>query len=95
MNALRRKRMSLMPALALAALGAIVTIPALSVSRLYAAAPEHFGIVTVQRGETLWGLAEQQTPPGGDVQATIDTIISLNHLDGATIVAGERLKIPR
>lgn len=95
MYALRRKRASLMPAVALALLGAIVTIPALSSSRLYAAPPERFGTVTVQRGDSLWALAERRTPAGGSVQDTIDTILAANHLDSATIVPGQQIKIPR
>lgn len=95
MYALKRKRMSLMPAVALAALGAIVAIPALSSSRLYAAAPERFATVTVRAGDTLWSLAERRTPNGGDVEQTVDTIVAVNHLDGVAIVPGERIKIPR
>ena len=95
MRALKRKRMSLMPALALAALGAIVAIPALSGSRLYAAGPERFTTVTVRAGDTLWSLAERRTNSGADVQRTIDTIVAANHLDSATIVPGEQIKIPR
>ena len=83
MYALKRKRMSLMPAVALAALGAVVAIPALSSSRLYAAAPERFTTVTVRAGDTLWSLADRRTPSGGDVEQTIDTIVAVNHLDGA------------
>ena len=50
----RRKRITLMPAIALAALGALVAFPALSSSRLYAAGPERFATVAVHRGDTLW-----------------------------------------
>src|ERR1700686_213470 len=95
MYALRRKRASLMPAVALALLGAIVTIPALSSSRLYAAVPERFGTVTVQRGDSLGALAERPPPAGGSVQDTLDTIVAANHLDSATIVPGQQIKIPR
>jgi len=95
MYALRRKRASLMPAVALAALGAIVTIPALSSSRLYAAAPERFATVTVQRGDSLWSLAERRTAPGASVQDALDAIVAANHLENATIVPGQQLKIPR
>ena len=91
----RRKRMSLMPLVVLAVLGALVTIPALSSSRLYAAAPERYVTVTVRPGDTLWTIAERRTSTGGDVQAALDTIVAVNHLDGATIVPGEHLKIPR
>ena len=95
MYALRRKRASLMPAVALAVLGAIVTIPALSTSRFYAAAPERFATVTVQPGDSLWAIAERRTPSGGNVQDTIDTILAANHLEGATILPGQHIKIPR
>ena len=95
MYALRRKRASLMPAVALAVLGALVMIPALSSSRFYAAAPERFATLTVQRGDSLWTIAERQTPAGGNVQDTIDTILAANHLDTATIVPGQHIKIPR
>jgi len=95
MYALRRKRTSLMPAVALAALGAIVAIPALSSPRLYAAGPERFTTVTVRAGDTLWSLAERRTPTGGDVEQAIDMIVAANHLDGAAIVPGEHLNIPR
>ena len=95
MYAIKRKRMSLMPAVALAALGAIVAVPALSSSRLYAAGPERFTSVTVQPGDTLWTLAQRRTPADGDVQETIDTIVAVNHLKGAVIVPGEHIKIPR
>jgi predicted Zn-dependent protease len=95
MDALKRKRMSLMPAVALAALGAVVAIPALSSSRLYAAGPERFTTVTIRAGDTLWSLADRRTPGGGDVEQTIDTIVAINHLDGASIVPGEHIKIPR
>jgi predicted Zn-dependent protease len=91
----RRKRITLMPALALAALGVLVAFPALSSSRLYAAGPERFSTVSVHRGDTLWSLAENRTPAGGNVQDTVDTIIAVNHLDGATVIPGQHLKIPR
>jgi LysM repeat protein len=91
----RQKRFTLMPAIALAALGVLVAVPALSSSRLYAAGPEHFTTVTVQRGDTLWALAEKGTAQGGNVQDTVDSILAVNHLDGATIVPGQHIKLPR
>jgi hypothetical protein len=80
MYRIRRKRFTLMPAVALAALGALVAIPTLSTSRLYAATPEHYSAVTVRSG--------------GDIQETVDTIAAVNHLSDATIAPGERLRIP-
>jgi LysM repeat protein len=84
-----------MPAVALAVLGAIVMIPALSSSRFYAAAPERFATVTVQRGDSLWALAERRTQAGGNVQDTIDVILAANHLESAVVVPGQHIKIPR
>ncbi len=91
----RRKRPTLMPAVALAALGALITIPTLSNARLYAAPPERFEMVTVHQGDTLWTIAEAHTPAGSDVEESIDTIVSANHLSGTTVYPGQTIRIPR
>jgi len=91
----KRKRITLMPAVALAALSALVAIPALSQSRLYAAAPQHFANVTVQHGENLWTIADRFTPADGNVQDTMDDISAANSLTTSTVYPGEHLKIPR
>jgi nucleoid-associated protein YgaU len=88
-------RISLMPAIALASLSALVTIPALSQSRLYAAGPQHFASVTVRHGDNLWTIADRYTPGGASVQDTVDRILAVNGKSNATIVPGERLEIPR
>ena len=95
MNARRHKKITLTPALAMAALGALIAIPALSSSRLYAATPERFTTVTIQRGENLWSVASRYTPEGANVQDTIDQISATNHLTRPTIIAGQKLQIPR
>ncbi len=91
----RPKQLTLMPAVAMAALAALVAIPTLSSSRLYAASPRHLETVVVQRGDSLWGIAEHLTADGASVQDTVDTIVAVNHLGGAVIVPGQHLKIPR
>jgi hypothetical protein len=91
----KRKRITLMPAVALAALGALVAIPALSQSRLYAAAPVRIDHVTVRQGENLWAIADRYTPTDGSVEETVDQIENANHLDNAVVVPGQRLEIPR
>ena len=90
-----KKRITLMPAVALAALSALIAIPALSQSRLYAAAPARFAHVTVRHGENLWAIADRFTPASGNVQETVDQIEDANHLANGTVVPGERLEIPR
>ncbi|GAC1399963.1 MAG: hypothetical protein NVSMB59_21650 [Vulcanimicrobiaceae bacterium] len=91
----RRKKITLMPAIALAALSGLVAIPALSQSTIFAASPERFQAVTVARGENLWTIADRYTADGQSVQQTVDTIMAVNGLSNATVVPGEHLKIPR
>lgn len=90
----KRRRFTLMPLITLAALSAMVTVPALSTMHLYAATPQHFSSVVVRPGDTLWGIASAHTPSTSDVQETIDTISEVNHLNGAPIQPGQRLRVP-
>jgi len=90
-----KRKLTLMPAVALAALSALVAIPALSQSRLYAAAPVHIATVTVHQGDDLWTIADRFTPAGGNVQETVDEIVEANHLADATVVPGQRLQVSR
>ena len=90
-----RKRFTLMPLIAIAGLSLVVTLPALSATQLHAAQPVTYTTVTVKSGDSLWNIAGQRTATGGDVQATVDAIIAVNHLDGAAISPGEHLRIPQ
>jgi LysM repeat protein len=90
-----RKRFTLMPLIAIAGLSLVVTLPALSATQLHAAKPVTLIAVTVKSGDSLWDIADQRTPPGGDVQATVDAIIAVNHLTGAQIAPGQHLNIPQ
>jgi Tfp pilus assembly protein FimV len=89
-----RKRFTLMPAIALAALSLMVTVPALSSMHLYAATAQRYATVTVQPGDTLWSIASTHTSASGDVQETIDAISAANHLQASMLQPGERLRIP-
>lgn len=84
-----------MPAIGLAFLSAIIAIPALSAARFYAAPSQEFATVTVEPGDTLWTIADRQTPAGSAVQETLDAIRAANHLAGAAVFPGQRIKIPR
>lgn len=90
-----KKKPTLLPAVALAALGALIAIPALSQSTLYAAGPVKMTTVTVRTGENLWTIADRFTAHDASTQDTIDRIMEVNHLRDATIVPGERLAVPR
>lgn len=90
----RRKRFTLMPLIALAALSLMVALPTLSSTRLYAASTARYATVTVQPGDTLWSIASAHTGESNDIQETIDRISAVNHLNGATLQPGEHLRIP-
>ena len=90
-----RKRFTLMPLIAIAGLSLVVTLPALSATQLHAAKPVTYTTVTVRSGDSLWNIADGRTAQGGDIQATVDAIIAVNHLDGAEIAPGEHLRIPQ
>jgi nucleoid-associated protein YgaU len=90
----RRKQFTLMPAIALAALGVMVALPMLSSVRLYAASAQHYTTVTVQPGDTLWGLASARSGPSADVQEIVDRITEVNHLQSGALQPGEHLRIP-
>lgn len=94
MTGYRRTKLTLMPLIALSTLSLMVTLPALSAMRLYAASPTQSSSVTVRAGDSLWAIASTYTRDGGNVQETIDRIVATNHLSNATIVPGERLQIP-
>ncbi len=93
MKVYRRKKVTLMPVIALAALSLMVALPTLSSTRLYAASAPRYAVVMVHPGDTLWSIAAAH---GGDadVQDTIDRITATNHLSGATLQPGQKLRIP-
>jgi len=88
------KKFTLLPLITLAALSAMVTVPALSGMHLYAATPQHYAVVVVRPGDSLWTIAGAHTSSAGDVQETIDRIAAVNHLNGAAIAPGQRLRVP-
>jgi Tfp pilus assembly protein FimV len=90
----RRKRFTLMPAIALAALGLMVALPTLSSVRLYAATAQRYATVTVRPGDTLWSIASAHSGPTADVQEVVDRISEANHLQGGALQPGQRLRIP-
>ncbi|MBK9178849.1 MAG: LysM peptidoglycan-binding domain-containing protein [Acidimicrobiales bacterium] len=47
----------------------------------------------VQPGDTLWAVAAELTPSGGDVRATVDLLADLNG-GAATLQVGQRLLLP-
>ena len=91
----RRRKFTLMPAIALAGLGLMVALPTLSSVRLYAASAQRYVTVTVQPGDSLWSIATAHTRANADVQEVVDRIADANRLHGGEIQPGERLRIPQ
>ncbi len=48
----------------------------------------------VQSGDTLWDIALDHTPAGGDVRNVVVDIKSANHLSSSVIVPGQVLLVP-
>jgi LysM repeat protein len=88
-----RKRFTLMPVIALAALSLMVALPTLSSMRLYAASTQRYTTVTVSSGDTLWSIAAAHSSRT-DVEETIDRITEANHLQAAVLQPGEHLRVP-
>ncbi len=49
---------------------------------------------TVRSGDTLWEIAEDLTPAGEDIRATVLEIKQLNELSSSLIVPGQVLVVP-
>ena len=94
MFATRKTRFTLMPLIALGSLSLAVSIPTLANGHLYAASAQRYETVTVQAGDNLWTLTAARTPAGEDVQATVDRVVSENHLDSTTLHPGQHIRIP-
>ncbi len=50
--------------------------------------------VVVERGDTVWSIADRVTGPDRDVRAVVDAIEVLNDLEGAAVVPGQVLRLP-
>lgn len=95
MNLGRRKaRFTLMPLIALGGLSLAVTVPVLSAATIHAAPPVRYQTVIVQPGDNVWSLAERRTTKGSDIQSVVDDIVAVNHIGGAGLMPGQRIRIP-
>ena len=91
----RRRRVTIMPVIALASLSLMVALPALSSTGLYAAGPTRYSTVTVRNGDTLWAIAAAHAGQSGDVPGMVDRITEANHLGTAPLQPGQRLRVPQ
>lgn len=48
----------------------------------------------VQEGDTLWQLAAEAMPAGGDIRTTIDAIKSMNDMTSSVLHPGDLIRVP-
>lgn len=56
-------------------------------------APTTFQTVTIEPGESLWQVAEDQAP-NTDPREFVQDVVTLNNLDGSAVQAGQQIAIP-
>jgi LysM repeat protein len=56
--------------------------------------PTSFDAYRVSPGDTVWIIAEDITPDGGDIRDTVSKIKRINRLDGSVIRPGQMLEVP-
>ena len=81
-------------------LGAVLVVLALgvfwgagSVATQQPGTPDPTLVVTVQPGDTLYGIAATVTTDG-DVAAMVERIQTINALDSGMLAAGQRIRVP-
>jgi nucleoid-associated protein YgaU len=89
----RRGRVVVFAAGLVALLGVGVLVSAGAGATLHPGTPESTHTVVVTPGDTLWDLAAEAAG-GGDTRAMITHIEELNGLAGASLSAGQTLRIP-
>lgn len=89
----RRGRLTLVVGLVLLLLAAFSLGRAATTQAATTAPPSPVHAVTVQPGETLWGVATRLAP-GRDPRVVVEQIRRLNGLTGASLRAGQQLRLP-
>lgn len=89
----RRGRIVVFVAGLLALLGIGLLVANGAGAALHPGAPEQTRTVVVAPGDTLWDIAAE-VAHGGDTRAMITHIEQLNGLSGASLSAGETLRVP-
>ena len=54
----------------------------------------YYECVQVQKGDTIWEIAEEYKMDGEDIEHMIDEIMELNGMKNANVRAGESIVVP-
>ncbi|WP_151083407.1 LysM peptidoglycan-binding domain-containing protein [Nocardioides cynanchi] len=87
----RRGRLAVLTVSVVAVLGLGFAAASASIANDH---PEQTTVVTVTPGQTLWDISSAAAA-GGDVRSMMSHIEALNHLDSASLQAGQHLRIPQ
>jgi nucleoid-associated protein YgaU len=87
----RRGRLAVLLASVVAVVGIALAAASASMASDH---PEQTDVVTVAPGQTLWDISARAAG-GGDVRSMMSHIEAINHLDSASLQAGQHLRIPR
>lgn len=90
----RRGRLVVFAFALLVVLGTAVFLGATSMATEEPGTPAPSVMVTVEPGDTLWGIASELTPAGDDVRDMVGVIARLNALDSMVVDSGQRLRVP-
>lgn len=73
----------------------IFMISAFGFSNVYGDGETEYVYITVEAGDTVWSIAENNTPSNEDLRETISLIKKHNDLDKEILSIGEVVKIPK
>jgi predicted Zn-dependent protease len=90
----RRGRLAVLTVSVVAVLGLAFAAASASIANDH---PEQTRVVVVTPGQTLWDISSSAAAAtgSGDVRSMMSHIEAINHLDSASLQAGQHLRIPR
>ncbi len=73
---------------------AVIALVRLPARQAGAHAQVEYLTLTVRPGDSIWTLSTPYKPAGEDIRRFVDSIISINGLDGGLIRPGQQIKVP-
>ena len=77
-----------------AAVGTVGAAAVLFAGQAYGSGASRIDHVTVQSGDTLWGIATAEYGSSADIRARVADIESINNVSETTLEAGQVLAVP-